>query len=506
MLADPRDADRRRAHRGGRTDGERGIPARRAADCAGGDARPRRRLLGSRGLADARDGHGGRDTARGVRVLHRGVGDDDGGDDAAGRGPGGRQACRDDRQGARRAAVRRVLPGRLGARRRRGVRAGPAARVAGRRRRGDRGRRLRAHAGQAALPPALPGRCRLRAGVRAMLRRLEHRADGGAGSAGRDEPVLDGGGRRPCLRPEAAAREGRDRRSAGAGDRRARARACLRALGGSGAHATSDVTTRNYKEGRQAMTSHKTGTREEWLAARLELLGAEKELTRHGDEVSRRRQELPWVRVGKDYRFETDEGTASLPDLFRGRSQLLVYHFMFGPDYSAGCPSCSAIADGFNGSTAHLAGHDVTLCAVSRAPLAKLHAYKRRMGWSFPWASSYGGDFNFDFGVAHTKQEWEAGAVAYNFGEQDLRPAAGEEDSSDAFSQSIVGTDWETYRREGPGMSAFALEDGTVYHTYSTYARGLDILWGMYQWLDHAPLGRNESGMWWRRHDEYDSQ
>ena len=241
------------------------------------------------------------------------------------------------------------------------------------------------------------------------------------------------------------------------------------------------------------MTSHKTGTREEWLAARLELLEAEKELTRRGDEVARRRQELPWVRVDKDYRFETDEGTASLADLFQGRSQLLVYHFMFGPDYTAGCPSCSAIADGFNGSAVHLANHDVTLCAVSRAPLAKLHAYKRRMGWSFPWASSYGSDFNFDFGAAHTKEEWEAGTVAYNFGDEDLRPAAGEEGSLDAFSQSIVGTDWETYRREGPGMSAFALEDGTVYHTYSTYARGLDVLWGMYQWLDRAPLGRNEN-------------
>ena len=254
------------------------------------------------------------------------------------------------------------------------------------------------------------------------------------------------------------------------------------------------------------MTSHKTGTREEWLAARLALLRAEKELTRRGDEVSRRRQELPWVRVDKDYRFETDEGPASLADLFAGRSQLLVYHFMFGPDYTAGCPSCSAIADGFNGSAVHLASHDVTLCPVSRAPLAQLQAYKRRMGWSFPWASSSGSDFNSDFGVAHGEDEWEAGTVAYNFGIQDLRPAPGDQHSSDAFTQSIVGTDWRTYRREGPGMSAFARQDGAVYHTYSTYGRGLDILWGMYQWLDRAPLGRNESGMWWRRHDEYASQ
>ena len=254
------------------------------------------------------------------------------------------------------------------------------------------------------------------------------------------------------------------------------------------------------------MNSHKIGTREQWLAARLELLESEKELTRRGDAVSRQRQELPWVRVDKEYRFETETGTVSLADLFQGRSQLLVYHFMFGPDYAAGCPSCSAIADGFNGHAVHLANHDVMLSAVSRAPLAKLSEYKRRMGWTFPWASSYGSDFNFDFGVAHTKEEWEAGVVAYNFGEEDMRPSADAAGALDAFTQSIVGTNWETYRREGPGMSAFTVEDGTVYHTYSSYSRGLDSLWGMYQWLDRAPLGRNESGMWWRRHDEYDGE
>ena len=254
------------------------------------------------------------------------------------------------------------------------------------------------------------------------------------------------------------------------------------------------------------MTSHKTGTRADWLASRLELLQAEKELTRRSDELARRRQELPWVRIDRDYRFETDEGTATLADLFGGRSQLLIYHFMLGPDFTAGCPSCSAIADGFNGSAVHLANHDVTLCAVSRAPLEKIQAYRRRMGWSFPWASAYGSDFNFDFGVAHTKEEWETGLVAYSFRERDLRPPAADADSFDAFSQSIVGTNWETYRREGPGMSAFVMEDGAVYHTYSTYERGLDILWGMYQWLDRAPLGRNEAGMWWRHHDEYDMQ
>jgi predicted dithiol-disulfide oxidoreductase (DUF899 family) len=252
------------------------------------------------------------------------------------------------------------------------------------------------------------------------------------------------------------------------------------------------------------MTDHKTGTREEWLAARLELLDAEKALTRRSDELAQRRRELPWVRVEKDYHFETDEGTASLADLFRGRSQLLIYHFMFGPDYTAGCPSCSAIADGFNGSAVHLANHDVTLSAVSRAPLAKLQAYKQRMGWTFPWASSFDSDFNYDLQVAHTKEQWQSGAVEYNFRAMDVRPPdSGEESRLLAEIASKVGTDWPTYRREGPGLSAFALDDGIVYHTYSAYERGIDGLWGMYQWLDRAPLGRNETGMWWRRHDEY---
>src|SRR5213593_3782386 len=186
-------------------------------------------------------------------------------------------------------------------------------------------------------------------------------------------------------------------------------------------------TETNQLRERRAMTKHKTGTREQWLAARLELLKAEKELTRRSDELARRRQELPWVRIDKQYRFDTDEGSASLPDLFRGRSQLLVYHFMFGPDYTAGCPACSAIADGFDGFVVHLAHHDVTLCAVSRAPLAKLRAYKQRMGWSFPWASSYGSDFNYDFGVAHTEEEWRSGAVTYNYVEnRDFRLPPGE--------------------------------------------------------------------------------
>jgi len=253
------------------------------------------------------------------------------------------------------------------------------------------------------------------------------------------------------------------------------------------------------------VTSHKIGTREEWLAARLELLEAEKALTRRGDELARQRQELPWVRLDKQYQFDTDEGQATLADLFRGRSQLIVYHFMFGPPYAAGCPACSAIADGFDGSVVHLANHDVSFCAVSRAPLAKLQAFKRRMGWSFPWASSYGTDFNYDFQAGHTKEAWDAGAVEYNFREIDLRAPAGEKSSRDAWAETVVGTDWENYRREGPGISAFALEDGVVYHTYSAYERGLDAVWGMYPWLDRAPLGRNETGMWFRRHDEYDA-
>jgi predicted dithiol-disulfide oxidoreductase (DUF899 family) len=251
------------------------------------------------------------------------------------------------------------------------------------------------------------------------------------------------------------------------------------------------------------MTMHRTGTREEWLAGRLELLETEKELTRRSDELARRRQELPWVRIDKEYRFETDEGSASLADLFRGRSQLLVYHFMFGPDYTAGCPSCSAIADGFNGFVVHLANHDVTLSAVSRAPLAKLQAYKRRMGWTFPWASSLGSDFNVDFNVRFTEEQQREVGIEYNYRrEAPLVREAGGDEGAVTFA-AMSGTDVATYTRERPGMSAFALEDGIVYHTYSTYARGLDGLWGMYQWLDRAPKGRNENGVWWRRHDEY---
>lgn len=250
------------------------------------------------------------------------------------------------------------------------------------------------------------------------------------------------------------------------------------------------------------MTDHRVGTREQWRAARLPLLEAEKAHTRRGDELTKMRQDLPWVRVDKEYRFDTDEGSATLADLFRGRSQLLVYHFMLGPEYKAGCPACSAIADGFNGGVVHLANHDVTFYAVSLAPLDKLQAYKQRMGWSFPWASSHDTDFNFDFQAAITEEQQQSGGVEYNFRTQDWRPDPNADDGPDA---SPVGTDLATYARQMPGMSAFALDDGVVYHTYSAYARGLDAMWGTYQWLDRAPLGRNETGFWWRRHDEYGS-
>jgi predicted dithiol-disulfide oxidoreductase (DUF899 family) len=251
------------------------------------------------------------------------------------------------------------------------------------------------------------------------------------------------------------------------------------------------------------MTTHRTATRQEWLAERLELLQAEKEHTRRSDELAKRRQALPWVRIDKRYRFDTDGGSVSLTDLFAGRSQLLVYHFMFGVDYSAGCPSCSMIADGFNGFSVHLAQHDVMLWAVSRAPLAKLQGYKRRMGWTFPWASSFNSDFNSDFSVSFTEDEQRTGRIEYNY--QRNGHVMDEANAPEPVRQfaAMCGTDAPTFTRDRPGMSAFALRDGAVYHTYSTYARGLDGLWGAYQWLDRAPLGRNEAGIWWRRHDEY---
>jgi predicted dithiol-disulfide oxidoreductase (DUF899 family) len=239
-------------------------------------------------------------------------------------------------------------------------------------------------------------------------------------------------------------------------------------------------------------------------------LKAEKELTRLSDDVARKRRELPWTKINKQYEFDTDEGEASLADLFKGRSQLLIYHLMFGPDYEAACPHCSAIADGFNGFWIHLANHDVMLWGISRAPLQKIQAYKQRMGWTFPWASSNNSNFNYDFNVSFTKEQQRTGNVEYNYNkgnvssrQSDINPndTAPEEGKKIAAS---AGTDWATFTQEGPGMSAFVLDDGIVYHTYSSYARGLDGLWGIYQWLVRAPLGRNESGFWMHRHDEYD--
>jgi predicted dithiol-disulfide oxidoreductase (DUF899 family) len=249
------------------------------------------------------------------------------------------------------------------------------------------------------------------------------------------------------------------------------------------------------------MATHETGTREAWRKARMQLLEAEKDLTRRSDELARQRQALPWVRVDKAYRFDTEDGKALLPELFRGHSQLLVYHFMFGPDYKAGCPSCSMIADGFDGFAEHLANHDVMLWAISRAPLAKLQAYRERMGWTFPWASSFGSDFNADYGVGFSEQQQREG-YEYNF-RSNPPMSRSTPDAPNQFAASS-GVDGRTYLRELPGMSAFVQEDGAVYHTYSTYARGLDGLWGAYQWLDRAPRGRNETGgIWWRRRDEY---
>jgi predicted dithiol-disulfide oxidoreductase (DUF899 family) len=254
------------------------------------------------------------------------------------------------------------------------------------------------------------------------------------------------------------------------------------------------------------VTEHTVGTREEWLAARTALLDREKELTRRSDELARERQELPWVPVEKEYTFETENGAKTLPELFHGRSQLLVYHFMFGPAYTAGCPTCSAGADTFDGGVVHLNQRDVTFLCASRAPLEKLEAYKRRMGWRFPWVSSDGSDFNFDFGVSFTEEQLRNGAE-YNYRSVEFQPildaAAGTPFEALAAS---TGTTPAGYMSEAPGFSAFALEDGAVYHTYSTYTRGLEFILGFYPLLDRAPKGRNEGDppeFWIRRHDEY---
>jgi predicted dithiol-disulfide oxidoreductase (DUF899 family) len=241
------------------------------------------------------------------------------------------------------------------------------------------------------------------------------------------------------------------------------------------------------------MTQHKVGTQAEWQAARDELLSQEKELTRRNDELARKRRELPWVPVEKEYSFETDGGTRSLAELFDGRSQLLIYHFMFGPEYQAGCPVCSSIADNLNANLVHLGARDVTMICSSRAPLDKLQDYKRRMGWSFDWVSTVGPDFNRHLGFLHTEEELR------RFLEGAIPPAVEQ-------NAAACGTDAARYVAEGPGLSAYVQADGAVYRTYVTSARGLEPAMGFYGLLDRAPMGRNEQGeqvFWLRRHDEY---
>ena len=254
-----------------------------------------------------------------------------------------------------------------------------------------------------------------------------------------------------------------------------------------------------WQPDRQSMTGHRIGTREEWAAAREELLAREKEHTRQGDELASQRRELPWVRVEKDYRFDTDDGPRTLAELFEGRSQLLVYHFMFGPSYQAGCPINSSIADNINGLLPHLNAHDVTMLLVSQAPMEKLHTYKRRMGWDIPWVSSANSEFNFDLGYS-TNEEQTRAWVAQSLGS--LPPIVDR-------NARASGTDVVGYLTESPGFSAFALDDGVVYQTYATGWRGVEFLMGYYPILDRTPKGRDEDDgfqLWLRRHDEYDRQ
>ncbi|MBL4678287.1 MAG: DUF899 domain-containing protein [Mucilaginibacter sp.] len=259
---------------------------------------------------------------------------------------------------------------------------------------------------------------------------------------------------------------------------------------------------------------HAVVTQDEWLKARKELLEAEKALTHQNDQVTKMRMELPWVKVNKTYEFDTAEGKMSLKDLFCGNSQLLIYHFMYGPEYEAGCPTCSSIADGFNGFIPHLINHDVMFAVVSRAPLQTLLKYQKRMGWIFFWASSFQSDFNYDFNVSFTEEDQRNGNIHHNYRSGNVSSRNEKVEAADQIPEAgerlaaTTGVDWLTYIREAPGMSAFALMDREVYHTYSAYERGFDALWGMYQWLDRAPLGRNEEDgtKWFRRHDEYDDR
>jgi predicted dithiol-disulfide oxidoreductase (DUF899 family) len=260
------------------------------------------------------------------------------------------------------------------------------------------------------------------------------------------------------------------------------------------------------------MTTHKFGSREDWLAARASLLAREKEHTRLGDELAQQRLELPWVALEKEYRFDTDTGTRTLEELFEGRSQLIVYHFMFGPDYSAGCATCSSTADSFNGVLPHLKARDITMICISHAPLEKLLAYRNRMGWSFNWASSYETDFNADFGVSVADHAPHEAAALLQANEVAAFPFLSDPQVRDklppvAFQNAeATGTDIAAYFSEGHGVSTFARDSGTVYHCYSSYARGTEFLMGYYAILDRAPKGRDEHGeMWLRRHDEYDA-
>ena len=244
------------------------------------------------------------------------------------------------------------------------------------------------------------------------------------------------------------------------------------------------------------MTEHEVGTREEWQAARDELLEREKEHTRMADELARQRRELPWVAIEKEYRFDADDGTRTLAELFDGRSQLLIYHFMFGPSYEAGCPTCSSMADGFNGLLPHLHARDLTLLLISRAPMAKLQAYKQRMGWSIPWASSANTDFSFDFGASYTEEQVREYMGPFL---EDPPPVARQ-------NAAATGTDVPGYISEIPAASAFTLENGAVYQTYATSWRGAEFLMGYYPILDRTPKGRDEGDAiqtWIRRHDEY---
>jgi predicted dithiol-disulfide oxidoreductase (DUF899 family) len=247
------------------------------------------------------------------------------------------------------------------------------------------------------------------------------------------------------------------------------------------------------------MTSHKIGTRQQWAAAREDLLAREKEHTRLGDELARQRRELPWVRVEKDYRFDTDDGTRTLAELFDGRSQLLVYHFMFGPSYAAGCPTCSSTADSVNGVLPHLNARDVTMLVISQAPLGTLQAFNRRMGWSFPWVSPASSDFNTDLGFSSSREQTRQRAAPTL---EQLPPIA-------ARNARETGTDVTGYLTENFGFSVFVLDGGAVCQTYSARARGVEFLMGYYPILDRAPKGRDEDDgfqLWIRRHDEYDRQ